>query len=135
MTSEPQICGFGTSKCIKKQMYLEDISNNRISVVLRGLWWNSVPLVRGPLVGLLYQTRMFDEFEAVAEWEFRRESKALDENLPQSHFVRHKSHMTWPAIEPRRCGGNSTLYVPLYCDLGVVWFQMDIALRGLPLSA
>jgi hypothetical protein len=29
------------------------------------------------------------------EWEFAGETKVLGENLPQFHFVHHKSHLTW----------------------------------------
>jgi hypothetical protein len=29
------------------------------------------------------------------------ETEVLGENLPQCHFVRHKSHLTWPEFVPR----------------------------------
>jgi hypothetical protein len=36
-----------------------------------------------------------------------RETEVLRENLPQCHSVYHKSHMTWPEIEPGRRDGTS----------------------------
>jgi hypothetical protein len=32
-------------------------------------------------------------------WELTGETEALGENLPQCHFIHHKSHMTWPGLE------------------------------------
>jgi hypothetical protein len=38
--------------------------------------------------------------EQSVEWGLAGELEALGENLPQSHFVYHKSYMTWPGIQP-----------------------------------
>jgi hypothetical protein len=34
------------------------------------------------------------------ECELAGETEVLGENLLQYHFVHHKSHMTWPVLEP-----------------------------------
>jgi hypothetical protein len=44
------------------------------------------PLGTAAITGLLYQPQMIDE----------------GENLPQCHFVHHKSHMTRPGLVPRQ---------------------------------
>jgi hypothetical protein len=38
--------------------------------------------------------------EKSVEWELGGENEVLGENLPQCNFAHHKSHMTWPRLEP-----------------------------------
>jgi hypothetical protein len=43
---------------------------------------------------------MMMNVEQSVEWESAGESEVLGENLPQCHFVHHKSDMTWRGLEP-----------------------------------
>jgi hypothetical protein len=36
----------------------------------------------------------------MVEWELRRKTEVLGENLRQYHFVHHSSNMMWTGIEP-----------------------------------
>jgi hypothetical protein len=36
------------------------------------------------------------------EWELAGETEVLEGNMPQCHFVHHKSHMTYPDSKPDR---------------------------------
>jgi hypothetical protein len=51
-------------------------------------------------IGLLYLPRVIMRIENLVERLFGGETEVLGENLPQRHFVHHKSHMTRPGFEP-----------------------------------
>jgi hypothetical protein len=38
--------------------------------------------------------------EQSVEWKLAEETEVHGENLPEFHFVRLKSHMSWPGLEP-----------------------------------
>jgi hypothetical protein len=44
--------------------------------------------------------------QQLVEWKLTEETEVLRENLSQCHPFHHKSHMTWPGIEPGYRGGK-----------------------------
>jgi hypothetical protein len=67
---------------------------------------NSVHSARRPPTGLLYLPRVIMRMENLVEWELVGETEVLGENLPQCHFVHHKSHMPSQGANPGSCGGK-----------------------------
>jgi hypothetical protein len=74
---------------------------------------NWIYILRRQLIGLLYQTRMIMmNVQKSVERELAGETKVLEENLPQFHFVHHKFHMNWPGSNPGlRRGKTSTNFL------------------------
>jgi hypothetical protein len=70
-----------------------------------GGWCPSrVHSARRPLNGLLYLRQVIMMMENLVEWKLAGETEVFGENLPQCHFVHHKSHLTRPGSNPGRRG-------------------------------
>jgi hypothetical protein len=48
--------------------------------------------------------------EQSVEWRLAGETEVPGENVPQLHFVHHKSHMTGPGLEPGKPATNRLRY-------------------------
>jgi hypothetical protein len=57
----------------------------------------------GPFIGQLYLPRVIVRMDNLVELRLAGETEVLGENLPQRHFVHHKSHVTDPDSNPGRC--------------------------------
>jgi hypothetical protein len=54
-----------------------------------------------PPTDLLFFPQMIHEYGALVEWRYwQGKTKNSVENLSQSHFFHHKSHMDWPGTVP-----------------------------------
>jgi hypothetical protein len=86
------------------------------SFLLRSfLWWGETestwyvghiwPIVPAPDDRLM-------SVEQSLEWELAGQTEVFGENLLQCHFVHHKSHMTWPGLEPGPSRWKAGDYAP-----------------------
>jgi hypothetical protein len=51
------------------------------------------------VVMMMMMMMMMISVEQLLDWVLSEETEILEKNLPQCHFVHHKSHMTWPGVE------------------------------------
>jgi hypothetical protein len=94
----PQVCD--SSGHVLEASRLPSLHSSLVFLVYWG-WVRLSPLGTRALTGLLYQPRWeMMSVELSVGGELAVETEVLRENLPQRHFIHHKSHMTWPRMEP-----------------------------------
>jgi hypothetical protein len=73
--------------------------------------WDWVHLLSRPLLGLLYQSQMLDDDEcgAVGGMRIGRGNRSIQRKPAPVPFCHHKSHITWPGLEPGPMVGSQQL--------------------------
>jgi hypothetical protein len=64
--------------------------------------YDTIHLVRRPLIGLLYESRVTDdEYRTFGGMRIGRGNQSTEgETYPSTTFFTNKSHMAWPDLEP-----------------------------------
>jgi hypothetical protein len=118
---------FSLSSCLQHSLKFSFLGR------VGGVGWDWVHLVRRPLIGLLYQSRVTDDVGQSVEWELAGGIEVLGENPPQCHFVHHKSYMTWSGSNPGRRGGkpatNHLRYGAAFYSLKVLLLESFLLLN------
>jgi hypothetical protein len=89
-------------QAIQRYRWFTQFTVHRFLILLFLVGWDWVHLVLRPLLAYCTSHRwyMMVIIEQLVERILAGETEVLGENLPQRHSVHHRSHMTWPGLEP-----------------------------------